>query len=65
MINTSIEKITKKEINNLKREVAKETGLFMKDIEIISFSDLHIEYIYYRNQYDRVKNNKHYGSMVR
>ena len=46
--------MTKKEINELKREVKRATGRNMKDIEEISMvSAAKIEFGYYKTNYDR------------
>lgn len=59
-------KMTKKEINELKREVAKATGLKMKDIaEITMISDTTISYGYYETYYDRVINHMTYATIDR
>lgn len=51
-------KITKKEVNALKREVANATGRNIKDIETIeSFAKDFISFGYYESNYDRVTNN--------
>ena len=50
-------KMTKKEINELKRKVKKETGRNMKDVTIRAFGDSFIEFGYYKTNYDKVTSN--------
>lgn len=57
--------ITKKEENELKREVKKATGFNMKDIEIEAFGDNFIEFSFYKTNYDRVTNKKSYKRIQR
>jgi len=50
--------MNKKEINEMKKEVKKVTGLKMKDIEITScYQDRIIGYKYFASDYDRATNN--------
>lgn len=58
-------KITKKEINNLKKEVVKATGKRIKDITIEAFSNDFIIYGFYATNYDRVRNIKTTEKIVR
>lgn len=57
--------ITKKELNELKREVKNATGNAMKDIEIEAFGKDFIEYSYYKTNYDKVANRKSYDRIER
>lgn len=58
--------LTKKEINNLKREVKKVTNMNLKDIEEIqSYGNDFIVYGYYETNYDRVTNNMTYREIKR
>ena len=57
--------ITKKEENELKREVKKATNFNMKDIEIEAFWDTFIEFSFYKTNYDRVTNKKTYKRIQR
>lgn len=58
--------MTKKEINELKREVKRATGRNMKDIEEISMvSATKIEFGYYKTNYDRVIKNMSYQTIER
>ena len=65
MINTSIFKITKKEIAALKREVKKATGRAMNSIDIESFSDSFIRFSFYETNYARVTNQKSFAQIAR
>lgn len=56
---------TKKEEQELKREVKFLTGLNMKDIELVSVGETFISYSYYETNYDRVISNKSYGRIDR
>lgn len=58
-------KMTKKEINELKKEVKKATGRNMKDIEIEAWGDDFISYCFYRTNYDRVTNNQSHETIKR
>lgn len=54
-------KLTNKELNELKREVKKATGINIKLIEEIrSFNNDTIEFGYYESNYNRVTNNMTY-----
>lgn len=57
--------ITKKEENELKREIKKATNFNMKDIEIEAFGDTFIEFSFYKTNYDRVTNKKSYKRIQR
>ena len=57
--------ITKKEENELKREVKKATNFDMKDIEIEAFGDTFIEFSFYKTNYDRVTKKKSYKRIQR
>lgn len=57
--------MTKKEIQDLKREVKEATGLKMKDIEIIAVSADFIQYSYYENKLFELKNIKSSGTIQR
>lgn len=58
--------LTKKEINDLKKEVKKATKINLKDIEEIKgFGSDFIIYGYYETNYDRVTNNMTYREIKR
>ncbi len=58
--------MTKRELNELKREVKKVTGMALKDIaEISMVSDAEIEYGYYKTNYDRVTHHMSYATINR
>lgn len=57
--------ITKKEENELKREVKRATGFSIKNVEIEAFGDNFIEFSFYKTNYDRVTNKKSYKRIQR
>lgn len=65
MINTSIFKITKKELTALKKEVKKATGRAMNSIDIESYGSNFIRFSFYETNYARVTNQKSFAQIAR
>lgn len=57
--------MTKKEIQDLKREVKEVTGLKIKDIEIVAVGADFIQYSYYKSKGHEIRKMKSGGTMQR
>ncbi len=60
-----IMKVSQQDLQVLKREVKKRTGLAKCSVSIEAYGDNSIEYSFYKTKHDRLTNNKTIAEIIR